>query len=248
MTPVSRIATPTRNGCGTRGSWRNSVLVIIGSNTGSRGAANGGGRSAGSQPVAGLSISAPHRPQKAPAGTLCRQRGSPGSRLRRWAPLSSRLRPQVTARGATTPSAAMTAAMSVRLAGRSVRPAASRVLPSGSRSAISRPPLSGWHDTRRGAAAVSHAGAKNGPWAKTPSSRECREWAGQPHRHGTLIHHHGQPPQCTDPGCSHPDAAASCCRWIARRSDATAVRVGASGWPGDLTPIGSAACRASSTG
>lgn len=35
---------------------------------------------------------------------------------------------------------------------------------------------------------------------------ECREClAGRPHCHGTLIHHAGQSPQCTEPGCSHPE-------------------------------------------
>lgn len=35
---------------------------------------------------------------------------------------------------------------------------------------------------------------------------ECREClAGRPHCHGTLIHHWGQPPQCTEPDCDHPE-------------------------------------------
>lgn len=35
---------------------------------------------------------------------------------------------------------------------------------------------------------------------------ECREClAGWPHCHGTLIHQWGQPSQCTDPGCRHPE-------------------------------------------
>lgn len=29
--------------------------------------------------------------------------------------------------------------------------------------------------------------------------RQCR--SGQPHCHGTLIHHRGQPAQCTEPEC-----------------------------------------------
>jgi hypothetical protein len=36
--------------------------------------------------------------------------------------------------------------------------------------------------------------------------KQCRECAvGRPHCHGTLIHHLGQKPQCTDPDCSHPE-------------------------------------------
>ena len=36
--------------------------------------------------------------------------------------------------------------------------------------------------------------------------RQCREClAGRPHCHGTLIHHHGQKTQCTDPECNHPE-------------------------------------------
>lgn len=35
---------------------------------------------------------------------------------------------------------------------------------------------------------------------------DCRQCvAGQAHCHGTLIHHWGQPPQCTEPGCIHPE-------------------------------------------
>jgi hypothetical protein len=41
---------------------------------------------------------------------------------------------------------------------------------------------------------------------ENPVVKECRECvSGRPHCHGTLIHHHGQPPQCTDPDCSHPE-------------------------------------------
>jgi hypothetical protein len=36
--------------------------------------------------------------------------------------------------------------------------------------------------------------------------KQCRECvAGRPHCHGTLIHHWGQPAQCTDPDCTHPE-------------------------------------------
>ncbi len=35
---------------------------------------------------------------------------------------------------------------------------------------------------------------------------DCREClAGRPHCHGTLIRHHGQYWQCTDPGCTNPE-------------------------------------------
>jgi hypothetical protein len=33
--------------------------------------------------------------------------------------------------------------------------------------------------------------------------RECRD--NRAHCHGTLIHHWGQQPQCTDPDCTHPE-------------------------------------------
>ena len=40
----------------------------------------------------------------------------------------------------------------------------------------------------------------------TGMGNDCREClAGRPHCHGTLIHHPGQSPRCTEPGCSHPE-------------------------------------------
>ena len=38
---------------------------------------------------------------------------------------------------------------------------------------------------------------------RTDQCRECV--AGSPHCHGTLIHHPGLAPDCTEPGCDHPE-------------------------------------------
>jgi hypothetical protein len=54
---------------------------------------------------------------------------------------------------------------------------------------------------RRGAETVRRHGAMN-----EGMGNDCREClAGRPHCHGTLIHHWGQPVQCTEPGCDHPE-------------------------------------------
>lgn len=54
-----------------------------------------------------------------------------------------------------------------------------------------------------GGAKIEAMGKADGTAANAAPCRECL--AGRPHCHGTLIHHGGQSPHCTEPGCGHPE-------------------------------------------
>jgi hypothetical protein len=69
-----------------------------------------------------------------------------------------------------------------------------------------REPIAGLRAQRRGTAAVVGGSAMNNGVGNEQVEKQCREClARQPHCHGTLIHHRGQQPQCTEAGCDHPE-------------------------------------------